>query len=346
MLLVVFLVISACARCEAHWLDMAAARLEVGPREATVALTFPSIWQPGQPPGQSAEFREAFLQSFFASHIRLVDGEGRKFPCTGVRLSDRPVIPPGQLAPGGSHITLLGSFTRPQPATASLTVSYDLFAPTPSSCCMATLTVDGATRSVVFTPYDTEIEIGHGLSESVGSFMLLGIEHILGGADHLLFLACLLLTGGSFMNVVKIVTAFTVAHSTTLSLAVLGLLSVPGQVVEPAIALSIVWVAVDNLRGQHFDRRWTVAFAFGLLHGLGFAGVLQAMDLPRGALAVALVSFNVGVEIGQVAVVLVLFALLRWLQRFSWESQVRRLASAAVLCVALFWFVQRTVGGE
>ena len=124
-------------------------------------------------------------------------------------------------------------------------------------------------------------------AESAGQFVFylgLGVEHIIGGIDHLLFLLALLALATSLWQTVKIVTAFTVAHSITLSLAALGLVDVPSSIVEPLIAASIVWVAVENLVAPAgAARRWLIAGAFGLIHGLGFASALVELGLPRDA---------------------------------------------------------------
>ena len=138
----------------------------------------------------------------------------------------------------------------------------------------------------------------------VRKFLPAGVHHILIGPDHLLFLVGLLLLGGSIRQLAMIVTAFTVAHSITLSLAALNIVSPPARLIEPAIALSIVYVGADNLlvRDGRDVRAW-IAFAFGFIHGFGFANVLREMDLPARALGWSLFSFNVGVEIGQLLVV-------------------------------------------
>jgi len=177
-----------------------------------------------------------------------------------------------------------------------------------------------------------------------GSFVRLGVEHILTGWDHLAFLAALLLGGGGALALLTVVTAFTVAHSATLALAVLGLLHVPDRVVESVIALSIAWVAVENVRGGARSRRWLVSFGFGLVHGLGFAGALQELGLPAGRLAWGLVGFNVGVELGQAAALAVLFPLLVWIRRLGWERPVVRAGSAVLAGVGVVWFVGRLVG--
>ena len=178
----------------------------------------------------------------------------------------------------------------------------------------------------------------------VERFLPLGVHHILTGADHLLFLVGLLLLGGSVRQLLIVVTAFTLAHSVTLSLAALDLFSPPATIVEPAIALSIVWVGADNLLvGGGRDMRAWIAFAFGLIHGFGFAGILRAMELPSRGVAWSLVSFNVGVEIGQLAVVIVAALVLAALRSRS-EVAGQRLAwagSVVVIAVGGFWFVQR-----
>jgi hydrogenase/urease accessory protein HupE len=175
-------------------------------------------------------------------------------------------------------------------------------------------------------------------------FVPAGAHHILIGPDHLLFLIGLLLLGGSLRQLALVVTAFTLAHSVTLSLAVLGLVNAPSRLVEPAIALSIVYVGIDNLmvRSGRDLRPW-IAGGFGLIHGFGFASVLREMELPRRALGWTLFSFNVGVEIGQLAVVVVVASALAALRtRSEWAG--RRLAvigSVAVVAAGSVWFVQR-----
>lgn len=178
----------------------------------------------------------------------------------------------------------------------------------------------------------------------VATFLPSGIHHIVIGPDHILFLVGLLLLGGTPRRLAFIVTGFTVAHSVTLSLAALNLLTPPAALVEPAIALSIVYVGVDNLtRRDGRDARVWIACAFGLIHGFGFAGVLREMDLPARALGWSLFSFNLGVEIGQVLILLVLVAVLSAIRAIS-EVAGRRLVVAGswvVIGAGAYWFVQR-----
>ena len=178
----------------------------------------------------------------------------------------------------------------------------------------------------------------------VGKFLPEGIHHILIGPDHLLFLIGLLLLGGSLRQLLLVVTAFTVAHSITLSLAALNLVTPPARIIEPAIALSIVYVGADNLmvRDGRDVRAW-IAFAFGFIHGFGFANVLREMDLPTMALGWSLFSFNLGVEVGQLCVVVAVASALAALRSRS-EAAGRRLAvagSVVVIAAGTFWFIQR-----
>jgi hydrogenase/urease accessory protein HupE len=178
----------------------------------------------------------------------------------------------------------------------------------------------------------------------VRKFLPAGIHHILIGPDHLLFLVGLLLLGGTLTRLLLIVTGFTLAHSITLSLAALGLVTPPASIIEPAIALSIVYVGVDNLlvRKGRDVRPW-IAFAFGLIHGFGFANVLREMDLPSRALGWSLFSFNVGVEIGQLLVVVIAAAALQALRHWrpAASRRVVLAGSVAVIAAGGFWFVER-----
>jgi hypothetical protein len=172
-------------------------------------------------------------------------------------------------------------------------------------------------------------------------FLKLGIVHIFTGYDHILFLLGLLLVGGSFLAVVKIVTSFTLAHSLTLSLAALGIVNMPARLIEAGIAFSIIYIALENLLFKEFNRRWVVSFLFGLVHGFGFANVLKEMHLPRAALISSLFSFNAGVEVGQIAVVLLILPVLGMVRRSKAHGAVVTSASCVILVAGLIWFYQR-----
>jgi hydrogenase/urease accessory protein HupE len=178
----------------------------------------------------------------------------------------------------------------------------------------------------------------------IRKFLPSGIHHILIGPDHLLFLVGLLLLGGSVRQLVLVVTGFTIAHSVTLSLAALNIVTPPASLIEPAIALSIVYVGVDNLTVREGrDVRFWIALVFGLIHGFGFANVLREMDLPARALGWSLFSFNLGVEIGQLVVVLLVASTLAFVRSRS-QAAGRRLAvagSLVVIAAGAFWFIER-----
>jgi hydrogenase/urease accessory protein HupE len=183
-----------------------------------------------------------------------------------------------------------------------------------------------------------------GVRAVLAKFVPSGVHHILIGPDHLLFLVGLLLMGGTIRQLLLVVTAFTIAHSITLSLAALNLVMPPPALIEPAIALSVVYVGADNLlvSGGRDMRAW-IAFGFGLIHGFGFANVLREMDLPGRALGWTLFGFNFGVEIGQLIVVILVASALAWIRSRS-EVAGRRLAlagSIVVIAAGAFWFVQR-----
>jgi hypothetical protein len=198
-------------------------------------------------------------------------------------------------------------------------------------------------------------------SASPWQFLSEGVHHILTGYDHVLFLLCLLLPSvmrrtpagwepverlaQAVWPVAGIVTAFTVAHSITLALASLKLVSLSPAIIEPAIAVTIVLAALDNLRPIFPVRRFVVAFFFGLIHGFGFAGVLGELDLPSGAFAWALLQFNLGLEAGQLLIVVVVTAALFGLRkRSAYRPMVIGLGSTLAIAVGLAWLLERTAG--
>jgi len=198
--------------------------------------------------------------------------------------------------------------------------------------------------------YVIEAEPGRG--QVAWTYFALGVEHILSGIDHLFFVLALLMVVAGWRKLIGTITAFTVAHSITLALAALGFLHVPGPPVEAVIALSIVFVAAEIIRGRQGNPGltarlpWIVAFTFGLLHGFGFAGALNEIGLPQSAIPLALFTFNVGVEAGQllfVGAVLVLYSVTRRIQptppEWAW-----RIPTYAIGGVAAYWMIDRVVG--
>jgi hypothetical protein len=175
-------------------------------------------------------------------------------------------------------------------------------------------------------------------------FLRLGIEHIFTGYDHLAFLLGLLVATSTLGSLVKIVTSFTIAHSITLALATFNVVILPARLTESLIALSIGYVAAENLLDFRAMKRYYITFLFGLVHGFGFSSVLREMDLPKSSLALSLFSFNAGVEIGQITFVLLIFPLVQDLVSSGWK-RLKPAVSIGVACLAVYWFVQRAFLG-
>jgi hydrogenase/urease accessory protein HupE len=213
--------------------------------------------------------------------------------------------------------------------------------------------LDGAYSTTLVHPKQAwlEVEPARGALAVAGAYLLHGIEHILFGYDHLLFVLALMLVVHSTRRLVWTVTAFTAAHSITLALATLGVVSVPGPPVEATIALSILLLATEMVRLQSgraslaARKPWLVAFAFGLLHGFGLAGALANIGLPKGDIPLALLAFNVGVELGQLAFVAAVLGGMALVRRIDFagvaQRYLRPAAPYAIGSLAAFWFFER-----
>jgi hypothetical protein len=213
--------------------------------------------------------------------------------------------------------------------------------------------LDGSESTTLVHPSKAWMEVARsrGLLAVAGSYTLLGIEHIGFGIDHLLFVLALLIISNGTVRLLKTVTAFTVAHSITLALATLGFVHVPSKPVEATIALSIVFVASEILHrregriGIATQAPWIVAFCFGLLHGFGFAGALSALGLPQNHIPAALFFFNIGVEVGQIAFIGVVLALIALVRRLPLRVPLwtELIPPYAIGSVAMLWVIQRVV---
>ncbi|WP_442596588.1 HupE/UreJ family protein [Neobacillus sp. D3-1R] len=173
------------------------------------------------------------------------------------------------------------------------------------------------------------------------SFFKLGMFHILTGYDHLLFLFALLFRKQTFKQYAVIITAFTIAHSITLTLAVLGWVTLPSRFVEAAIAFSICYVALENIFKKEIRYRWGITFLFGLIHGLGFATILKEMAIPKSHLAVALLNFNLGIEFVQLVIVLLLLPILSYLFKQKSSGKIVQYGSFVIAGLGAIWLVQR-----
>lgn len=251
-----------------------------------------------------------------------------------------------------------GGTAAPREIEVDYTLFFDL---DPSHRGLLRIQHGSGTLTAILGPERTKHKFTLGAASKLGQFLDYGREgvwHILIGFDHILFLISLLLPAvfilGAhgwepadrfapvFWDVLRIVTAFTLAHSITLSLAALSVISLPSRLVESTIALSVVLAALNNLRPVVAGRRWAVAFGFGLIHGFGFASVLADLGLPRDALVLALVGFNLGVETGQLAIVGLFLPVAFGMRRTpAYRRIIFAGGSALIALVALVWMAER-----
>jgi len=206
---------------------------------------------------------------------------------------------------------------------------------------------DGHEDEVIFTRFEPDYLYDTGyrtpVSVQIAQYFKLGVKHIFLGYDHIAFLLALLFVK-RFVDLVKVITAFTVAHTLTLALAVLQIVKVSPQMVEVAIAVTIMYVAAENLWTTSTRHRWMLTFGFGLIHGFGFANVLRELGLPSKGLARSLLAFNVGVEVGQIVIVGALWPLLWWISQQPWAARFRVGLSAVIFLCGASWFVERLFG--
>ena len=233
-------------------------------------------------------------------------------------------------------------------AALPLRVHYDLFYGDPKHRHLMKISEDSRDASFTFDPGDTDFELdAEGLSRQMIDFLKLGLEHILIGYDHILFVLALIFGARRFKDLVWLVSTFTLAHSITLALATLELLQLPPDLVEPAIAASIVLLASLDLLGGERSRSAMIAltFAFGLVHGLGFSYILQEANLRAGHLALPLIFFNLGVELGQLLIVSLVYPLTLALKALAgrFYRYLRWTALLAIGGMGLYWFLERVL---
>jgi HupE / UreJ protein len=344
--------ISLALPSQAHWADLAVADMQITAQDLEINLTVPT--------GLVGRFDDDKNQQLSAAEITQHQTELQKFLSEKIRpkaAGEKPeklIIKSGNvkdlpsnlnLTPG-THSNLLLQYHWTQPIN-QLQMSYDLFVPGVTTArCLAQVRWGNQINNVVFTPSaNSAALIDAPIGQQISSFIGLGIEHIWTGYDHILFLISLLMLGGELRYLLKVVTAFSLSHSVTLFLAALNIISVPSRWVEIAIALSIAYIAAENLWRKEPKARWQLAFGFGLIHGLGFSSALQELELPRTNLITSLASFSVGIELGQFAIVLLVYLCLFHLHKFSWDLTFRRLISAGVIVMSLIWFWERAFMG-
>ena len=324
----------------AHWADMAALELTVQEQategELTVATPFfgfADVNKNGRL--ESAEFQahQEAIQEVLRQNITLFKNDEQ--------LSLTARLVDGVRPEGFSLLALQWQWVdKPE----SLRLAYTLFDPAATNAhCLVTVQQAGLVSSWVLKPESSSVILqAQSRWQQVQKFMLLGLEHILTGYDHLLFLFALLLVGERFRYLAKIITTFTLAHSLTLSLAVLGWVYAPSRLIESLIAASIVYVLIVDVIWKKREASAAIVFGFGLIHGLGFASILKEMALPAGQRALALVSFNVGIEAGQLVLASVFWGFLMLLRRQKrLNAFLRPTMAYAALILACIWCAER-----
>ena len=257
----------------------------------------------------------------------------------------------GEAIPESDYGQRLVTFTFRNPVLSlpeDVTITFDFFEQLGGGhTVLGAFVFNGHEDEVIFTRFEPDYLYDTGcvtpVSEQVAQYFKLGVKHIFLGYDHIAFLLALLFVK-RFVDLLKIITAFTAAHTLTLALAVLQIVKLPPQLVEIGIAVTIMYVAAENLWTTSTRHRWMYTFGFGLVHGFGFASVLRELGLPSNGLARSLVSFNLGVEAGQIAIVGSLWPLLWWINRRPWAGRVRVGTSIVIFLFGAAWFVERVSG--
>lgn len=233
----------------------------------------------------------------------------------------------------------------PAPSSkASVQIHYSIFFDDNDSMHRNIVSYDLGNKNGQFVFNSEERELNLGKETVTGQlfrFIQLGFHHIMIGYDHILFVMALVFGTRKVIDVLKVISVFTIAHSITLGLTALKLVNLPAEIVEPLIALSISFIAVENFFGFSSKYRFAVVFGFGLIHGMGFAGALQMSNDVTWRSLLSILSFNIGVEGGQAMIILLLFPLLLFIRRFQWSTVVHGAATAVIFGMGLFWYFQR-----
>jgi hydrogenase/urease accessory protein HupE len=330
--LTALILLIATATARAHTLPVTGVIIHTGPHATSVAITVHLPLLAGADPATTISPR---------LHLRL---DGLPFHPTHI-----------QLIPDPQADTITWSASDPHPAT-TIALDAPIFPDHPEDTTAVliytpdTTGQDHLTARMLLTPTHPAATTGEPLLTTLRRFVVMGILHILSGPDHILFVLGLILAGGTLRQLLGLLTAFTLAHSITLSLTALGLATLSPRIVEPIIALSIVAVGLENLYRQRIDGpatdyplRITLAFGFGFFHGFGFAGALTEAGLPQQAIGWSLAAFNLGVELGQGTILLAVLPILHAITRYSPTARQRttRYASILIAIAGAIWFLQR-----
>ena len=204
--------------------------------------------------------------------------------------------------------------------------------------------IDGSSFESIAGSRNLEITIPFEQSVYPIAYFNLGFDHLLKGIDHIVFLICLIFLVNGFINLVKVVTAFTIAHSITLSLSFLGIVAISQSVIEALIALTIIFVALDAADSKDKQFPWYYAFGFGLLHGFGFSGALSEIGINNNELALSLLFFNVGIEIAQLAIIPIPFLIIFFFRNSRVFQNIKYLTGIIIGGIGVYWFIDRAIG--
>ena len=204
--------------------------------------------------------------------------------------------------------------------------------------------IDGSSFESIAGSRNLEITIPFEQSVYPIAYFNLGFDHLLKGIDHIVFLICLIFLVNGFINLVKVVTAFTIAHSITLSLSFLGIVAISQSVIEALIALTIIFVALDAADSKDKQFPWYYAFGFGLLHGFGFSGALSEIGINNNELALSLLFFNVGIEIAQLAIIPIPFLIIFFFRNSKVFQNIKYLTAIIIGGIGVYWFIDRAIG--
>jgi HupE / UreJ protein len=377
------LILLACRTAHAHTPDTSYSRISITPHEVECKFSFDIATLQRIAPLDAnndgllsrAELETAYpkIINFLRQHVYL-DLNQRESEFADADPLVWPTDAPNGI-PKNEFSQRLINFTFHNPmlsAPEDVTITFDFFEQLGEAhTVLGAFVWNGHEDEVIFTRFEPDFLYDTGcvapLSDQLKQYFKLGVKHIFLGYDHIAFLMALLFVR-KFADLLKIITAFTVAHTLTLALAVLQIVKVPAQIVEIGIAVTIMYVAAENLWKKEFSHRWMLTFGFGLVHGFGFASVLRELGLPSAGLARSLLSFNLGVEAGQIVIVALLWPALWWLTRRetqppvlspvlhagrlalrsafdeggSWSSRLRLSASVIIFLFGALWFCERT----
>ncbi len=333
---------------QAHTADSAIADIQIGKQDVTIDLILPSVLITEFDDNRDRRLSDSeitkhkgAIKQFFNSKIWLKIAN-QKLEAKTIQSGLEQNLPNNSSPIPVTHASILLKYDWTEPIT-ELQMHYELFVPgVANSSCLAQVRQSNQIDNIVFTPESQNaVLINPPIFQQIISFIGLGIEHIWTGYDHILFLISLLMLGKKLRNILKVVTAFSVAHSITLFLAALNVVSIPSRLVEIAIAVSIAYIASENLWRKQAQSRWQLAFGFGLVHGLGFSSVLRELELPQTNLLTSLASFSIGIELGQFVIVIIIFLLLSYIRNFSWHLTFQRLISIGIFTMSLVWAWER-----